>query len=173
MIEIGQFISNLISYLNTRSEQKNQANQEAYIKFVKQVLQDSPAYHELCTAVMYCVACNYQSCGLLRPINSANHVAPLFQRVVWDSQYGVLFQYEFNRASTCPGGMRVMYSTIPVSNMVAVLNHTIPNFTVQAGYGATSIVRQGDLSSGRVYFRIVPFSDYATLNNYIYILKNS
>jgi len=124
-----------------------------------QNLEVSPLYNDLSYPMMECVADNYQSCDLLRPSNKANHFAPFGERVIWDERLGVVFCYVFNRVPIGHGGMKIKYSAISVDDMADVLNQTIQNYTIQYGYDGMSIVKQGNLPHGRVYFCFAPFGN--------------
>ena len=171
--------SDMVSALNANAEQKQLEQRGNYIRTVRQILEDSPMYSDLGFASISCVGANHTDCGLREPEpnNWPNHVPSVGQRVIWNNRIGFLFQYNFTRKSDCPGGMRVVYSAIPVSQMALVLNQTIGNYTVQAGYGVVPIMAQRDLMNGRVAFYMAPFTtmqgvDWVALRNYLSALRN-
>lgn len=143
------------------------------------ILENSPLYSQKLAQVMVaCVVGNYQSCGLVRPVDVVKHLAEMGQGVIWDKQRGFLFCYVFDRTVSIHGLKDFRYSSILVSDMAQRLNRSIGNYGRMAGVTNLQIVKQGDLPDGQVYFCLAPFSyngqtNWQDVERYINCIQNT
>lgn len=101
-----------------------------------------------------CIKDNWEDCGLSRPGTLKKHMAPELEQVVNHPQFGMVYQYDFNRKSKISGniqkGFRFEYLSIAGSDIASKINTNLPNYSICAGYGKAYIVGTKDLSGGRI-----------------------
>lgn len=156
-----------------------------YVKFVMPSKRSAPScptqyqldkhkfynYYEYLEALWECVSNNYVHCGLSRPVPttlpgqykaSAQHYAEWSEQVTYDAKRGVVYHYYFDRESHVEGsihtGMKITFTTVPVSHMVQQLNCTFANYCIQRGLPVKSILLGRSAAKGRVEFVIGPFN---------------
>ena len=101
-----------------------------------------------------CIKDNWEECGLSRPGTLKKHMAPVDKQVVNHPQFGIVYQYDFNRKSKVSGniqkGFHFEYLSIEGSEIASKINTNLPTYSICAGYGEAYIVDTVDLPNGRI-----------------------
>ena len=101
-----------------------------------------------------CIKDNWDECGLSRPGTLKKHMAPVNHQVVNHPQFGIVYQYDFNRNVKVSGniqnGFHFEYLAVEGSEIASKINTNLPNYSICAGFGAAYIRDIIDLPNGRV-----------------------
>ncbi len=112
--------------------------------------QDWAVYEQYLEAVAQCVGNNYSSCGLCRPGNLPQHMAPNSQGIICENGK-IFFMYLFDRRYSMNGGLgNYSYDTTPIQQISRKLNSTLPNYCVAFGLPPVRIVDARDVGNGRI-----------------------
>ncbi len=110
--------------------------------------------------LLRCVADSYKNAELSPPGKSIEaHMAPAGERIVVLPRFGVCYCYDFTRHMDLRGsialGFERVYTALSVRDIVGVLNQTLGNYSLLAGYGPAQIIDAVDLpQNGRVRFTV-------------------
>lgn len=116
--------------------------------------QDWDLYKEYLGALIQCVGHNYSSCGLCRPGDLPQHMAPYNQGIIYKDGV-VQFVYIFDRKYCIDGGLgKYSYDTTLSQQIAQKLNATICNYCIAAGLVPAKIVDARDIGNGRIEFRL-------------------
>lgn len=116
--------------------------------------QDWDFYGGYLRAIIRCVGNNYSSCGLCRPGDLPQHVAPDGQGIICENRK-IFFTYFFDRRCSMNGGIgNFSYDSTPIEQIVRKLNSTLPNYCVALGLAPAYIVDARDASNGRISLTI-------------------
>ena len=114
--------------------------------------QDWEVYLAYLQALMECVANNHNTCGLCRPGDLPQHMAPGLSGIIRKGG-AMYFVGLFDRTRVFTGGVgKFTYDTTPRDRMVRKLNDLLPNYCIAAGLAPVYIRASRDLDNGRVAF---------------------
>ena len=138
----------VVAYITDRFHIGANLNQQkpVYIPTV----QDWGMYQEYLQAVVLCVGNNYSSCGLCRPGDLPQHVAPNGQGIICVNEK-IMFAYFFDRKCSLDGGIgNYHYDTTPVEQIVRKLNSVLSNYCIVIGLPPAYVVSARDVGNGRI-----------------------
>lgn len=116
--------------------------------------QDWGVYREYLYALIQCVGNNYSSCGLCRPGDLPQHMAPGGTGIL-TKQGQVFFSYYFDRSCSMTGGLgNYTYNTTPLKQIVEKLNSVLPNYCIAVGLVPARIIDARDAGNGRIAFAL-------------------
>lgn len=161
----------LIIYLLLYRPDKNQGSNAAIFWVRKMLclwhLESSILYRSIvANAIVDCVRANYHACSLECPAGIANHLAPWGYGVKPLKSGQIALRYKFRRASICPGGGVVQYTTVPIQTMLEILNQSFGNYCIQYGLPQMPICGM-NINNGQVCFYVVPFNNWDEAINYL------
>jgi len=136
-----------VAYITDRFHIGTKQNQQA--TFIP-TSQDWAVYREYLGALIRCVGNNYSSCGLCRPGDLPQHMAPEGRAFV-SKQGQVFFAYYFDRSCSMTGGLgNYTYNTTPLKQIVDKLNSVLSNYCTEEGLPTACIVDARDVGNGRI-----------------------
>ena len=110
------------------------------------------SYREYLGACIQCVGNNYSSCGLCRPGDLPQHMAPGGNGIHYQDGRMCFVAY-FDHSRNLNGGVgNFEYTTTPLEKIVAKVNSVLPNYCIANGLAPATIVDARDVGNGRVAF---------------------
>lgn len=113
-----------------------------------QMLEEYMEYGRVLCAV---INSNYMNCGLCKPTDIPQHLAPNGQGIVYTPGRW-FYAYQFDRSVRLLGGLKQEYSTLAIQKMADILNPLLPNYCIANGLAPAKIVGGKNLPNGRVTF---------------------
>lgn len=109
-------------------------------------------YRNYLDVCIQCVGNIYSSCGLCRPGDLPQHMAPGGNGIHYQNGRMGFIVY-FDRNCNLTGGVgNFEYTTTPLEKIVAKVNSVLPNYCIANGLAPAIIVDARDVGNGRVAF---------------------